>query len=206
MVADLLATVGLDAAAINKYPHEFSGGQRQRIGIARALALKPAFIVADEPVSSLDVSIQAQMLNLMMDLQQQRRIAYLFIAHDLRIVERLADEVAVMYLGRIVEKAPTPELFAAPLHPYTQALLRGDPGAGPRRRGGTGWWWPASAQPGCAAHRVPLPPPLPGGRGRLPPGGPAPAHHQAGPPGGLPSGEARTIARPILSPPPSGRA
>ena len=157
MVADLLATVGLEPTAMSKYPHEFSGGQRQRIGIARALALKPSFIVADEPVSSLDVSIQAQILNLMIDLQEQRGIAYLFIAHDLRVVEKLADNVAVMYLGRIVEQAPTSTLFAAPLHPYTQALLEAIPTVDPATRRQRlvvpgDLPSPAAPPPGCHFH------------------------------------------------------
>ncbi len=157
MVSELLATVGLDASALPKYPHEFSGGQRQRIGIARALALKPRFIVADEPVSSLDVSIQAQILNLMVDLQQRFGMAYLFIAHDLRIVEHLSDAVAVMYLGRIVEQAPTRRLFEGPRHPYTQALLAAVPTLDPatRRRRVIvpgDMPSPASPPPGCRFH------------------------------------------------------
>jgi len=125
--ADLLRLVGLDPSLGTRYPHEFSGGQRQRIGIARALALHPRFIVADEPISSLDVSIQAQILNLLMDLQEKLHLSYLFIAHDLRIVEHAADRVAVMHLGRLVEVAPTADLFKNPAHPYTRALLESIP-------------------------------------------------------------------------------
>jgi len=126
-VTELLGQVGLDESVISKYPHEFSGGQRQRIGIARALALKPAFIVADEPVSSLDVSIQAQIINLLEDLQAAYHLSLLFIAHDLHMVRHVSDRVAVMYLGRIVELADTETLFTRPAHPYTQALLAAAP-------------------------------------------------------------------------------
>ena len=130
-VEELFTLVGLDAEHLARYPHEFSGGQRQRIGLARALALKPSFLVADEPVSALDLSVQAQVVSLLVGLQQRLQLACLFIAHDLRLVEHICGRVAVMYRGRIVETGGTAKLFAAPQHPYTKALLSAIPVADP---------------------------------------------------------------------------
>jgi oligopeptide/dipeptide ABC transporter ATP-binding protein len=133
-IAELLAKVGLRHDAASRYPHEFSGGQRQRIGIARALAVQPRFIVCDEPISALDVSIQAQIVNLLQDLQKAEGLTYLFIAHDLNIVRHICDRVAVMYLGRVVELGTAAAVYATPKHPYTQALLSAVPVVDPRTR------------------------------------------------------------------------
>ena len=156
-VRELLRLVGLNVRYLRRYPHAFSGGQRQRIGIARALALNPRLVVADEPVSALDVSIQAQILNLLQDLQERLELTYLFVAHDLSVVEHISDRVVVMYVGKVVEMAETEELFLGPLHPYTESLLSAVPKPNPRLRskrfilpGEVAD--PASPPPGCIFH------------------------------------------------------
>lgn len=160
-VRELLATVGLGPDALQRYPSEFSGGQRQRIGVARALSLNPRLVIADEPVSALDVSVQSQVLNLMVQLQRERGLAYVFISHDLSVVEHVSDVVAIMYLGRVVEMGPVRAIFDRPAHPYTRALMQAIPVGDPRQRRAT---VPLSGEapspmavlPGCAfASRCP---------------------------------------------------
>jgi oligopeptide/dipeptide ABC transporter ATP-binding protein len=160
-VGELLETVGLSRSDGSRYPHEFSGGQRQRIGIARALAVGPSFLICDEPVSALDVSIQAQIINLLEELQATLSLSFLFIAHDLSVVRHIADRVVVMYIGKVMEEAPTEELFAIPLHPYTHALFSSIPSLDPARRRGLNPLpgeppSPADPPPGCRfASRCP---------------------------------------------------
>lgn len=160
-VGELLETVGLSRSDGSRYPHEFSGGQRQRIGIARALAVGPSFLICDEPVSALDVSIQAQIINLLEELQATLSLSFLFIAHDLSVVRHIADRVVVMYIGKVMEESPTEELFAIPLHPYTHALFSSIPSLDPARRRGLNPLpgeppSPADPPPGCRfASRCP---------------------------------------------------
>lgn len=159
VVGDLLAQVGLRPETMHRYPHAFSGGERQRIGIARALATSPRLVIADEAVSALDVSVQAQILNLLKRLQRELGLTYVFVSHDLSVVEHLSDEVAVMYVGKLVESGPTAELYRRPLHPYTEALLSAVPKPDPRLRGREGRIRlpgevadPADPPPGCPFH------------------------------------------------------
>ena len=156
-VAQLLEQVGLGAEMVNRYPHQLSGGQRQRIGVARALSIEPRIVICDEPVSALDVSVQAQVLNLLADLQAELGLTYIFIAHDLGVVDYISDRIMVMYLGRIVESAATRSLFTRPRHPYTEALMNAIPkrsGRGHRRREVLGGDIPSPVNPppGCAFH------------------------------------------------------